>query len=197
MGVTQMIHGYGQTRSDNQTSYTPATECSSLAVVTGFLDAALRMWDGDGIQAKSQVKVAAAILRGYTGGSVADEILAASAPDKCTLAPWQTRKVREYIEASLESPIRVQECAEQARLSVSYFSHAFKATFGMTVGHYIRRRRIERAQQLMLLSKVSLSQIALACGFADQAHYCKVFRAVVGLSPSAWRRGNSNLAPDE
>ena len=63
--------------------------------------------------------------------------------------------------------------------------------------HHIRRRRTERAQQLMLLSNVPLSQIALACRFAGQAHYCKVFRTVMGLSPNAWRRGNFNLAPDE
>jgi AraC-like DNA-binding protein len=49
----------------------------------------------------------------------------------------------------------------------------------------------------MLLSNESLTQIALACGFADQAHYCRVFRDVVGLTPNAWRRRNMNLAPDE
>jgi AraC-like DNA-binding protein len=197
MGVTQMIHGYGQTHSHNQTNYDPPADYSSLAVVSGFLDAALRVWDGDGMQAKSQVKVAAAMLRGYTGESVADEMLGAAAPDKRVLAPWQSRKVREFIDKSLDSPIRLRECANQARLSVSYFSHAFKATFGVTVCHYIRHRRIERAQQLMLLSKAPLSHIALACGFADQAHYCRVFRAVVGLSPNAWRRRNFNLAPGE
>jgi AraC family transcriptional regulator len=68
---------------------------------------------------------------------------------------------------------------------------------GVTVCHYIRRRRIERSQQLMLQSKDGLSQIALVCGFADQAHYCRVFRNVVGLSPNMWRWRNMNLAPDE
>ena len=197
MGVTQMIDGYGQSHPHNQTSYAPTTEYSSLAAVTRFLDAALRMWDDDHIQAKSQVKVAATILRGYTDGPMPDEEHAETAPAARCLAPWQKRKVREFIDASLESKIRLQDCAIQARLSVSHFSHAFKATFGMTVCHYIRRRRIERAQQLMLLSKEPLSQIALACGFADQAHYCRVFRGVVGLRPSEWRRKNTTLAPDE
>ena len=113
------------------------------------------------------------------------------------LAPWQTRKVKEFIDLSLGSTIRLRDCASKARLSSSYFSHAFKATFGTTVCHYIRRRRVERAQQLMLSSKEPLSQIALACGFADQAHYCRVFRNVVGLSPKAWRRQNMNAGLDE
>ena len=135
--------------------------------------------------------------RDYTHESPTDTKHATTASDVRGLAPWQAREVREFIDASLESKIRLQDCAIQARLSVSHFSHAFKATFGMTVCHYIRRRRIERAQQLMLLSKEPLSQIALACGFADQAHYCRVFRGVVGLRPSEWRRKNTNLAPDE
>ena len=197
MGVTQMIDGYGQTHPHNQTIHVPTSEYSSLAVVTGFLDAALRMWDDDRIQAKSQVKVAAAMLRGYTDGPATDENHAETAPPARGLAPWQKRKVMEFVDTSLESTIRLRDCARQVRLSASYFSHAFKATFGMTMCHYIRRRRIERAQKLMLLSQEPLSQIALACGFADQAHYCRVFRDVVGLSPNAWRRKNTNLAPDE
>lgn len=197
MGVTQMIQGYGRLYPHDQSSYGSTTEHASLAVVTGFLDAALRMWDDDRIRAKSQVKVAVAMLREHADDSSADGRPAATPSDTRGLAPWQTRKVVEFIDASLESTIRLRECAGKARLSASYFSHAFKVTFGTTVGHYIRRRRVERAQQLMLLSKEPLSQIALACGFSDQAHYCRVFRDVVGLSPNTWRHRNMNLAPDE
>lgn len=197
MGVAQMIHGFGQIHACNQASYDSAPEASSLAVVTGFLDTALRMWDDDRIQAKSQIKIAAAMLRGYTDESPTGAKDAAAATDTRCLAPWQTRKVKEFIDESLGSTIRLRDCASRARLSTSYFSHAFKATFGTTVCHYIRRRRVERAQQLMLMSDQPLVQIALACGFTDQAHYCRVFRDVVGASPNAWRRRNMALAPGE
>jgi AraC-like DNA-binding protein len=197
MGVMQMIDGHGQTYSRNQCTYDYASEHASLAVVTGFLDTALRIWDDDHTQAKSQIKVAAAMLRGYTEEPVPDGTRPAAPSDSRGLAPWQTRKVKEFIEASLGSPIRIRDCASMVRLSASYFSHTFKATFGTTVCHYIRRRRIERAQQLMLLSEQPLAQIAIACGFADQAHYCRVFREVMGQSPNAWRRRNMKLAPEE
>jgi AraC-like DNA-binding protein len=197
MGAAQMIHEYGQIHPATLTSIGPTSDFASLAAVSGFLDAALRMWDDDRSQAKSQIKVAAAMLRDYADGSPAGGTQAAHVGDTRGLAPWQTRNVREFIDASLDSTIRLRDCASKARLSASYFSHAFKATFGTTVCRYIRRRRIERAQQLMLLSKEPLSQIALTCGFADQAHYCRVFRDVVGLSPNAWRRWNMNLAFDE
>jgi AraC family transcriptional regulator len=195
MGVTQMIREYGQVYAGNQASFDSTPDHSSLAVVTGFLDAALRIWEDDRVQAKSQIRIAAAMLRGYTDDTSADGKDATIASATRGLAPWQTRKVKEFIDASLDSTIRLQDCATQARLSASYFSHAFKATFGTTVCHYIRHRRIERAQRLMLLSTEPLSQIALACGFSDQAHYCRVFRDSVGLSPKAWRRRNMNLAP--
>jgi len=197
MGVTQMIHGYEQLQSRNQSCYEPALNPAPLAVVTGLLDAALRLWDDDRSQAKSQIKVAAAMLRGSTDDAPADVKDALESASTRGLAPWQARKVKEFIDASLDSTIRLRDCASKARLSASYFSHAFRATFGTTVCDYIRRRRVERAQRLMLLSSEPLSQIALACGFADQAHYCRVFRDVVGSSPNVWRRRKMNLAPGE
>jgi AraC-like DNA-binding protein len=166
-------------------------------VVTGFLDTALQLWDDDRSRAKSRIKVATAMLHGFADDATADAKSSAAPIWTRGLAPWQERKVREFIETSLDSRIRVKDCANQANLSASYFAHAFKQTFGTTACHYIRRRRIERAQRLMLLSREPLSQIAFACGFADQAHYCRVFRGVVGLSPRIWRRRNTTLAPDE
>jgi len=49
----------------------------------------------------------------------------------------------------------------------------------------------------MLLSQMPLSQVALAAGFSDQAHYCRVFRNVIGISPNIWRRKNMRLSPAE
>lgn len=197
MGIMQMIHQHGMVHSRNQSIADASLQYAPLVTAGDFLDAALRMWDADRIQAKSQVKVAAEMLRGYTDASLADGKPAATPADARGLAPWQARKVKEFIDASLASPIRLRDCASTARLSASYFSRAFKMTFGTTVGRYVRRRRVEHAQRLMLLSHEPLAQIALACGFADQAHYCRVFRDVVGASPNAWRRRNMHLAPND
>jgi transcriptional regulator GlxA family with amidase domain len=177
----------------NQTAYGPRTEHVSLTVLSELLDAALRMWDQDRVTAKSQISVAAAMSRGALTGTK-DE-----APRLHTggLAPWQAHKVAEFIDASLDSKIRLRDCAKQTRLSANYFSRAFKATFGTTVAYYIRRRRIERAQRLMLLSSMPLAQVALATGFSDQAHYCRVFRDVVGISPSVWRRKHMTMTQTE
>lgn len=104
------------------------------------------------------------------------------------LASWQKRKVEQYLRAHLECPLRLETLAALVSLSVSHFCRAFKESFGTTPHAYIIRLRLELARQLMLTTQDPLSQIALACGMADQAHLSKLFRGEMGESPSAWRR---------
>jgi AraC-like DNA-binding protein len=104
------------------------------------------------------------------------------------LAPWQRRRIERYLKEHLERPVQIEELAEQIRLSVSHFCRAFKETFRDTPHAYLIRMRLESAQEMMLATDEPLSQIALASGFADQAHLSKQFRRVVGETPSAWRR---------
>lgn len=108
------------------------------------------------------------------------------------LAPWQIRKVTHYVESHLDQPIRNDELAAIARLNTSHFGRAFRNSIGEPPHEYVIRRRVERAQGLMLSSDAPLSEIALNCGLADQAHLTRVFRRVVGESPRAWRRARSS-----
>jgi AraC family transcriptional regulator len=104
------------------------------------------------------------------------------------LASWQAKRLRSYIEDKLDSTIRANDLAGVVRLSTSYFFRAFRKTFGETPIDYIMRRRMLRAQELMLKSRVSLSQVALECGMCDQAHFSRTFRRIVGTNPTVWRR---------
>ena len=104
------------------------------------------------------------------------------------LAPWQAKRLRCYIEDKLDSTIRARDLAVLVRLSTSYFSRAFRKTFGDPPGAYIVKRRMLRAQELMSKSHVSLSQVALECGMCDQAHFSRTFRRIVGTNPTVWRR---------
>jgi AraC family transcriptional regulator len=115
---------------------------------------------------------------------------AESAGSRGGLAPWQKRKVDCYLREHLERPLRVKQLAQQAPLSVSHFCRAFKESFGTTPHTHIIRLRLERAQKLMSTTRDSLSDIALKCGLADQAHLSKLFRRWVGETPNAWRRQN-------
>jgi AraC family transcriptional regulator len=106
------------------------------------------------------------------------------------LAPWQRRKIDCYLREHLEQPVELDQLAQQVPLSVSHFCRAFKATYGDTPHAYIIRLRLALAKEKMLATDAPLIQIALASGFADQAHLSKLFRRVMGETPSAWRRRN-------
>ena len=101
------------------------------------------------------------------------------------LAPWQAKRLIAHIEGKLDSRIRVTDLADLVRLSESHFFRAFRKTFGESPLTYILKRRIRRAQQLMLTSRPRLSQVALECGMCDQAHLSRAFRRIVGISPNA------------
>jgi len=108
------------------------------------------------------------------------------------LAPWQVRRVLSYIDANLHTPIRNKELAAIARLSEFHFNVAFRDSVGHPPHEYLIRRRVERAQGLMLSTNKPLSEISADCGLADQAHLTRLFRRVVGESPAAWRRARAN-----
>jgi AraC family transcriptional regulator len=104
------------------------------------------------------------------------------------LAAWQARRVRLYIDANLMKHLDICALAQVVNLSPSYFSRAFKRTLGVTVHRYVMKRRVEKAQQLMLTTAEALSGIALSCGMSDQSHLTRWFRRIVGETPAVWRR---------
>jgi AraC-like DNA-binding protein len=111
------------------------------------------------------------------------------------LACWQARRALEHIESQLDVRVRVTELARLVQLSTAHFSRTFKTSLGMPPGAYMALRRVERAKILITSTADSLAQIALACGYADQAHLTKSFRRHFGVSPSAWRRLNGCAQP--
>jgi AraC family transcriptional regulator len=118
-----------------------------------------------------------------------DEIEAPS----CGLAPWQRARITSYVDANLAKRLSTAELAALVRLSTSHFRRAFKVDQGCSPHEYVIQCRIARAKTLMLETGISLAQIALECGLADQAHLSRLFRRRVGISPSAWRRGQELL----
>jgi AraC family transcriptional regulator len=88
----------------------------------------------------------------------------------------------------LDSSISLKEVARECGLSLSYFSRAFRRSMGIPPHTWLLQHRIEVAKEKLRDHRLSVSQVALACGFADQSHLTRVFTSMVGLSPAAWRR---------
>ena len=117
-------------------------------------------------------------------------------PSKGTLAPWQLRRATEMLRSDLSETPAVLRVAEACRLSASQFGRAFRASTGLPPHRWLMRERILVAQDLLLRSPTPLSEIALICGFADQSHFSRVFRLVMGTSPGAWRREHCTSKPE-
>jgi AraC family transcriptional regulator len=104
------------------------------------------------------------------------------------LAPSVLRRSIEQMEARLEGDLRLVELAREAGLSTSHFVRSFRQSTGKTPYRFLLERRVKHAQDLMRDRRASLTEVALASGFADQHHLAHVFRRFTGITPSAYRR---------
>jgi AraC-like DNA-binding protein len=165
--------------------------------INALIEAMKSALEGDGVNARYYIGSASASLA--HPGSEGDTPVAASETGsvRCCggLAPWQVRRLKTHMEENLSGKIHCEDLARLVRLSVSHFMRAFKESFGCAPHAFLIRRRVERAQSLMLTTDEALGQIALACGLADQSHLTRLFQKCVGESPGAWRRARMN-APE-
>jgi AraC family transcriptional regulator len=169
-------------------------QVSSAIVVIRLLDRAAQTLNSDQAAAARCIARASALLQAEHSRIDHTSSGAVAVLPRGGLAPWQARKVSEHIDAALAATIRAGDCARIARLSTSYFARAFKVSFGETFFRYVIRCRTERAQELMVMTDRPLCEIALDCGFADQSHFSRLFRRLVGASPAAWRRQRRGAA---
>ncbi|APO76576.1 AraC family transcriptional regulator protein [Rhizobium etli 8C-3] len=114
---------------------------------------------------------------------------------KGTLAPWQERLATEFLAANFNEPFSVGDLASRCELSRSYFNKAFKESFGRTPSKWLTEYRVARVKEL-LLQDLSIAEVAISCGFADQSHMTRVFTSLTGDTPARFRRKNkpSNVA---
>jgi len=109
-------------------------------------------------------------------------------PGETCLLAWQAHMVHAYIDSHISGPILVADLCALVRRSKAHFSRSFKRTFGESPHSFVVRRRVELAAHYMRTTEAPLSDIAVRCGFVDQAHLCKHFRRCAGQTPAAWRR---------
>lgn len=96
-------------------------------------------------------------------------------------------RVLAFVRSQLDQSITVEELAREAGMSPSHFSRVFKETLGSTPMQYVLAYRIEQAIKMMEDADRPLGNIALDCGFADQAHFSRCSKQVTGQTPRAFR----------
>src|SRR3977135_269091 len=148
-----------------------------------LLETATREFEREREAAKASLVTASNVLQAEI-----ERCSGANGSTRGGLAAWQMLRVRAHIDSNLHRTIHIRDLSAVARRSKAHFSRKFKLAVGESPHAYVVRRRLERACHLMMISAVSLSEIALSVGFSDQAHLCRLFRQAVGQSPASWRR---------
>jgi AraC family transcriptional regulator len=104
------------------------------------------------------------------------------------------RKLQAYMEEHLERPLSIACLADQVGMGVWTFSRAFKEAAGCPPHLYIVNERVKRAQVLLGSGAFTLQEIALQCGFSDQAHMTRLLKARLGVTPGQLQRSATNPA---
>ncbi len=96
-------------------------------------------------------------------------------------------RAMDYISDHLHEPITVQEVADNVGLDRTYLGKMFKRETGQCVAEYIRCRKVETAQNMLVYSEFSCADISQYLGFASHSHFSDVFRKYTGMTPSEYK----------
>jgi AraC family transcriptional regulator len=102
--------------------------------------------------------------------------------------PAWLRRAVEYLHAHYLESVSLTELAARVEVDPSHLARTFREHFDSTMSDYVRGLRVERARRELLGTSKTLSEIAYSTGFADQAHFSRVFKLHTGVSPGAYRR---------
>jgi AraC-like DNA-binding protein len=100
------------------------------------------------------------------------------------------RRARDHADRCYADPLDVESLAAVAGLSKFHFLRLFKATYGLTPGEYLSQRRIERAQDLLRATNLTVTEVCTLVGYSSLGSFSTRFSELVGLSPSAYQRAS-------
>jgi len=97
-------------------------------------------------------------------------------------------KTREFLESHYHHPVTLQQIAAHAELNPTYLSNLYHAGTGVTISETLNRLRLDHAARLLETGRLTVKQVAHACGFSDQNYFSRFFRKHWGVSPQAFRK---------
>ena len=116
--------------------------------------------------------------------------------ERADTAPDAVRRAREFLDAHLDTRVSLQDLARVSGLPPSRLLRAFARAVGQSPHAYQRLGRLQRATALIRRGH-PIGDAAVSAGFADQAHFTRLFRRTMGLAPGAYQRAyRRGLAPD-
>jgi AraC family transcriptional regulator len=112
-----------------------------------------------------------------------------SGSESCMPPDWLPA-VMTFIHQTLAAPLTVRSIAAHAGVSASRLAHVFKAVIGRSVTTYIRECRVRAAAAALRESAAPIGDVAVACGFYDQAHLSRAFKTLRNMTPLQYRRAH-------
>lgn len=97
-------------------------------------------------------------------------------------------RIKEYIDAHYLEELKLPDIAEALHINLYYLSHTFKDLTGSSPMQYIIRKRIEEAQTLLLTTNMTITDIAMQCGYNNSNYFQSVFSNIVGMPPGKYRK---------
>lgn len=107
-------------------------------------------------------------------------------------AAYRIQESIAYMRQNLDRPLQVATLAARVNVSASHFFVLFKRHTGSAPIDYFVRLRMEKAQALLDTTELSVKEAATALGYVDPFHFSRVFKSVVGVSPSNYRARQCN-----
>lgn len=98
------------------------------------------------------------------------------------------RRARDHVDRHYREPLDLETLARIAGLSKYHFLRMFKVTYGRTPGAYLSERRVERAQDLLRTSNLTVTEVCMAVGFSSLGSFSSRFHEITGETPSAFQR---------
>ena len=105
------------------------------------------------------------------------------------------RRAKDHADRHFAEPLDLEQLAAVAALSRYHFHRLFTATYGRTPAAYLSERRIERAQDLLRATNLTVTEVCMAVGFTSLGSFSSRFREIVGETPSAFQRRYAGRAP--
>jgi|SRR3989344_544530 len=105
-------------------------------------------------------------------------------------------RAREFIEAHLTETLPLSRISEATGISEFYLCKLFKSVEQVNITDFVSKRRIEKAQELLIKPASRVKEISFAVGFGSVNHFCRVFRKVTGEAPTEYRKRIRRLAPE-
>lgn len=101
------------------------------------------------------------------------------------------RKAVEFIQNNYADPVRVKDIAHYVGVNRSYLYTLFQDNLQLSPKEYLTNFRLTRAAELLQLTDLSVETVAMSCGYQDALGFSKIFKAKMGITPSAYRKENT------